>query len=63
MNILCKLFGHDKVTLWCQVEGWRCWRCGKEVIYRKKPINEWARAIPSKYVGPIRLGEHVKNTH
>lgn len=46
MNILCKKFGHKKITLWCQQEGWRCLRCGKEVIYREKPIEEWARALP-----------------
>ena len=48
MNILCKKFGHAKVILWCQQEGWRCIRpgCGEEVIYREKPIEEWARALP-----------------
>jgi len=45
MNILCKIFGHEKMALWCQQEGWKCIRpgCDKKVIYREKPIEEWAR--------------------
>jgi len=50
MNILCKIFGHEKITLWCQQEGWKCIRsgCDKEVIYREKPIEEWARELSTE---------------
>ena len=46
MNIKCKLFGHKKMILWCQQEGWKCLRCPKEVIYREKPISEWPIVVP-----------------
>ena len=42
-KLLCYLFGHKWVILWCQVEGRRCRRCGETIITRVKPESEWAR--------------------
>ena len=50
MNLICKIFGHEKMILWCQEEGWKCLRCGEKHITRIKPESEYPRAIkPKKY--------------
>jgi len=42
-NLICLIFGHRWITLWCQESGYRCFRCGELKDYKLKPKEEWAK--------------------